>query len=80
MSTVSDIIGAWPSRADCAEDVGVSEKLIVSWVDRDRIPAGYWRSLVSAAKRRGLDGVTYDRLARLYEQNLKRKPTTEEAA
>lgn len=52
-----DIIGLWPSIAEMARDLGLSDDqyvLAYSWNRRGSIPHKYWKPLVVAAKKRNL--------------------------
>lgn len=52
------VIKSWPSMRALAEDIGVSENNVYAWHRRDRIPSGYWFSIVKAAKKRKLKNIT----------------------
>jgi hypothetical protein len=65
-ATFSAIIGLWPSAADFARDVGVSNVVSVRvWKHRDHIPSDKWAVVVKAADQRGFSGVTLELLASL---------------
>lgn len=65
-----EIIEAWPEPAveTFAVDVGAKVGTANQWRNRDVLPARVWKKTVRAARRRGLRGVTYERLATLAEQ------------
>lgn len=61
----SVIIGSWPSLTDFANDLGVGYETAKGMRRRGTIPPGYWVRTVVAAQVRGIDKVTYERLAEL---------------
>lgn len=65
MNTASHaaIIARWPSCSVLAAGLGVKAQTIRKWKQRDRIPSEYWHPLVEAARARGIDGVSLERLA-----------------
>lgn len=63
MTRFADIIGLWPSAADFGRDVGVSEVRARAWKNRNSIPPRFWRLVVAAAGRRGIEQVTLEALA-----------------
>lgn len=60
----ASLIDRWPTLRDFASDVGVAYGTAQVMRFRDRIDDRYWVAMVEAAERRGLDGVTYEALAR----------------
>ncbi len=62
MQSFTEIINAWPHPSKLAEDVGVTPGLVAVWKHRDSIPAVYWGDVENAAQRRGIDGVTYQKM------------------
>jgi hypothetical protein len=64
MERFSDIIDLWPkpSNRRFAEDIGVSANSLRVMRHRNRVASSYFPSIVAAAARRGLAGVTYERL------------------
>jgi hypothetical protein len=65
MRTHSDIIGRWPSPADFASDLGIESSHARVMKTRASIPPEYWGKVVSAAVRRGIDGLSLELLAEL---------------
>lgn len=63
--THSDIIGLWPSNDDLALDIDEKPGTVRKWRQRNSIPADKWLSVVRAARRRGLAGVTLELLAKI---------------
>jgi hypothetical protein len=60
---INRLLDLWPSNKELAGDLGLR------WTShartmrcRGRIPRAYWRDLVDAAARRGIEGVTMSRL------------------
>lgn len=72
MKTHADIIDLWPdpSIVTFARDIGVKYPTaqLMRW--RQSIHSRHWQSVVAAAARRGLDGVTYEVLARLAQKKV----------
>ena len=64
MTTVSDIIGKWPTQKLFATDIDVPETTASSWKQRHSIPAKYHAAIVVSAKARKLKGITYEALAK----------------
>lgn len=54
-STVSSIIGRWPSREAVAEDAGVAPIAVYRWERRGRIPGKHFAALAEGARRRGIN-------------------------
>ncbi|MCJ7996663.1 hypothetical protein J5N58_06820 [Rhizobium cremeum] len=63
--THAGIINFWPSLAAFAADIGVTYETAKAMRRRGSIPSGYWVRVVSAASRREIDGVSFERLAEL---------------
>ena len=59
------IIAKWPSLAEFARDLGVSENTAKQMRTRDSIGIEHWQNLLASAKRRKIRGVTVEVLARL---------------
>lgn len=57
------IISLWPTIADFAADIGVSEKTATQMKWRGSIPGKYWLAASQGAERRGLHGCTLKTLA-----------------
>lgn len=58
MNSFSDVIAKWPSYKEFAADMGVPVTTAQTWCYRDTIPNRRWKRLMSAAKGRGIKGVT----------------------
>lgn len=58
MKDARHIINAWPSYADLALDMGVNYPVVKQWAHRNSIPPAHFESLVAAARRRRISGVT----------------------
>lgn len=65
MNSFRDIIAAWPSRQDMADDLGQPIAAINMWHHRDSIPPPYWYMMVAAAKERKIRRVTTDNIVRM---------------
>lgn len=63
MDSFAAIIDLWPSNQAFGEDVGVPKGTVAVWKHRNSVPAERWRLMVDAAVRRGIPGVTLERLA-----------------
>ncbi len=70
----------WPSLADFATDVRVKENTARGWAARNSIPQEYWADLILAAERRGIRGITCDRLLSLAPGRRDQKPSEAQAA
>jgi hypothetical protein len=67
IASVKDIISLWPSAEVFSDDLGLKYRSHGRLMKRrDSIPVGYWDLVVSAAKRRGIDGVTLTTLVRAH--------------
>jgi len=80
MMTVRTLISQWPKPAmtEFARDLGVNWMQAHQWRLRNNIPAEYWPTLVSAAKRRGVKGITLAALAEAYAQRARKsKPAAD---
>ena len=52
----------WPTYADFAADVGMSEGTVQVWRHRRTIHPDHFFAIVEGAQRRGIEGVSYERL------------------
>ena len=75
----ADIIDAWPepSAATLSADLGVRPGLVRQWRHRDVIPSNHWARLVERAAARGIEGVSFDLLARLAAAGGDERPSIE---
>lgn len=82
MKTFTAIMALWPTLVEFAEDAGVPERRARGWKAADSIPGRYWLSLVKAADRRKIRGVTLDVLAKIAATTKPKaiKPRKSEAA
>ena len=67
-SEIAEIIEKWPSIRDFANDVGIAYTTAHSWRTRGLRDASRFPPIVRAAKRRGLRGVTLERLVSIAER------------
>lgn len=63
--THADLINLWPSLAAFADEIGAQYETAKAMRRRGSIPSGYWVRVVEAARSRGLDEVSFERLAEL---------------
>lgn len=62
MASVRDIIDMWPSAAELARDIGLNPKHGAMLRYRGSIPNRYWPIIVKQARKRRIEGVTYEAL------------------
>lgn len=65
MTSFRSIIDQWPDLPTFADDLGVRYGAAQVMRHRDSISSLYWRDLVAAAEKRGIQGVTLELLANL---------------
>lgn len=70
ISSVKELVERWPSLSEFADDLGVPYDTAKGMRRRGAIDSSYWTRVVASASRRGLAGVTYERLAILHEKPL----------
>lgn len=75
MHSVSDVIGAWPTVAELARDLGVPYQTVAAWKQRDSIRPEYWHDIVRAAQRRGHPEITAELLARIHARKAPDRST-----
>jgi hypothetical protein len=63
METAAAIMGAWPTDAEFARDIGVKPNHGQVMKLRGSIPPTYWPAVVAAARARGIKGITIEKLA-----------------
>lgn len=66
----TDIINTWPTAEEFARDLQITGVRARVWRARNIIPAGYWRDVVWFARRRRIDGITLELLARIAQQRI----------
>jgi len=59
-----DIIEKWPSRVALASDIDESEAVASAWWQRNSIPGRADVAIVEAAAARGIQGITFEAIAR----------------
>lgn len=72
------IIDAWPSLAAFAEDAGTKYGTAKAMRRRNRIGHEYVAAIVAGAERRGIHGVTAERIADLISSKNTPDPSAEE--
>ena len=63
MNSYTSVCSLWESDHELAADIGATAFAVQKWRQRDKIPPGWWQAIVDAAKRRGIKGVTLEKLA-----------------
>ena len=77
------IIDAWPDLHAYAVDIQATYEAAKQMRRRENIPSEYWADAVAGASKRGIEGVTLERLAAIAASRRttkSAKPETEEAA
>lgn len=69
----SDIIALWPAPGALADDIGVSEHRVRKWRERDSIPGEWFAAVASAARSRGIGGVTAETMASVAQRRRQRQ-------
>jgi antitoxin VapB len=64
--TVGVLMGQWPSVAEFARDIGIKPSHAQVMKVRGSIPVDYWPATISAARARGIKGVTAELLMKLH--------------
>jgi hypothetical protein len=80
MTTYTEIIDRWPSLTAYAADIGVRYGTAQVMRYRGSIPAKYWKRVVAAAARRGIDGVSLELLASIEAEPKPRRPDSNQGA
>lgn len=60
--THADIINRWPSLTDFAADLSIAYGTAKAMRRRGSIPSDYWPVVVQSAARRGIAGISLERL------------------
>lgn len=63
-ASVSALIALWPTIAEFASDVGCGYEAARQMRRRESIAPDHWPSVIAAADRKGIAGVTFEWLAR----------------
>jgi hypothetical protein len=63
-SSISDLISNWRTIAEFASDVGCGYEAARKMRDRESIAPEHWAKVISVSDARGIEGVTYEWLAR----------------
>ena len=74
MAKLSDIFDAFGGATRLAEAIGITPVHAQTMKTRRSIPSGYWVTIVKAAERQKIRGITYERLAKLHEKSKKIAP------
>lgn len=62
VNDVAELAALWPSFTEFAKDAGVGFGTAHQWRLRNRIKVDYWPAIIDGARRRGIEGVSADRL------------------
>ncbi len=73
MDSFSAVIAAFGKPSVFDAETGAPAGSGRTWKYRNAIPAEHWRATVDAARRRGIAGVTFERLAALAEDKKTRR-------
>jgi hypothetical protein len=65
-SSVSDLIANWRTIGEFAADVGCGYEAARKMAARESVAPRHWSSVVAAAERKGVPGVTIEWLASLH--------------
>lgn len=65
MNTLDDLFGMWPTVSDLARDIGRPVQTVASWKARKSVPGSEFVPIASAAKARGIEGVSVEAIATL---------------
>ncbi|MCV9940953.1 helix-turn-helix domain-containing protein [Boseaceae bacterium BT-24-1] len=65
MQNLADVIDAFGGYAKLAQALGCPAGTASAWKTRGSIPVRYWAQIVEEASLLGIDGVTFDALARI---------------
>lgn len=76
-SSISDLIDRWDTIGDFATEVGCGYEAARQMRRRESIAPEHWQSVISAAAKKGIGGVSYEWLA---GQRLKAGAPSEERA
>jgi hypothetical protein len=64
ISSFRSVIALWDSPEELAEDIGAEAPAVRKWLQRDRIPADWWKSILTTRRAKSA-GVTAERLIAL---------------
>lgn len=70
LNTFQDVIDAFGGPTKYADAIKIPGFHAQSMKTRDSIPPAYWVDTVSAAVERGVEGVTFEKLAELAKKKL----------
>lgn len=66
MQSVSDILEKFNGASAVAKILHLPTSTVASWKSRNSIPVDHWSELVEAARQRGIDDLTYEKLVNLH--------------
>jgi hypothetical protein len=66
MDTVSDVFSEFKKTSAFADALGLKLSAASEMRRRNSIPVRYWPRLVEAARERGIDGISYEKLVEMH--------------
>lgn len=60
ISSIRELIDAWPTRKALADEVGANVEAVHKWASVNRIPADWQAAVIVAALNMGLKGINGD--------------------
>lgn len=71
------VIDLWPTRADLARDLGITETLAGQMYYSNSIHSRWYQMLIRAAHKRDIEGLTLDLLVTLSKERAERRSSPE---
>lgn len=71
-TTISDLIGHWPTVRAFADDIEVSLEAAAAMKRRNQIAPHYWARLILIAEERGIRGINHGWLMSRYRRQTRR--------
>jgi hypothetical protein len=71
----AQILGKWASAANLSRDMNVDVRAVATWARSNSVSPRHWVTMVKAAERRGIEGVTLYDLFAAYMQRLVMNPS-----
>lgn len=69
MQNLNDVIDAFGGYAKLAEAIGCPAGTASAWKTRGSIPVRYWSQIVARAAALGIEGVSFEALAKIASQS-----------
>lgn len=80
MNTVEDVFVKFEGTSALAGALGLNLSTASEMRRRSSIPVRYWPKLVDAARQRGLNEISYDRLVAIHSKPRKSRKLAQESA